>query len=84
VRFPIYSGLGTRLLKGFSVGAEMLRCAQHDMPALYLHELFGHQRFIGQVDIGGMPFDKVTQAIELLGTEVAPVVRREMANASRV
>ena len=50
---------------------------------LYQHELFGHQRFIGQVDIGGMPFDKVAQAqvIELLGTEVAPVVRREMAKA---
>lgn len=32
--------------------------------------------------IMGMPFDKVAQAIELLGTEVAPVVRREMAKAS--
>lgn len=49
---------------------------------LYQHELFGHQRFIGQIDIGGMPFAKVAQAIELLGTEVAPVVRREMAKAS--
>jgi alkanesulfonate monooxygenase SsuD/methylene tetrahydromethanopterin reductase-like flavin-dependent oxidoreductase (luciferase family) len=49
---------------------------------LYQHELFGHQRFIGQIDIGGLPFDKVAQAIELLGTEVAPVVRREMAKAS--
>jgi probable LLM family oxidoreductase len=49
---------------------------------LYQHELFGHQRFIGQIDIGGMPFDKVAQAIEPLGTEVAPVVRREMAKAS--
>jgi len=49
---------------------------------LYQHELFGHQRFIGQIDIGGMPFDKVAQAIELLGTEVAPVVHREMAKAS--
>ena len=48
---------------------------------LYQYELFGHQRFIGQIDIGGMPFDKVAQAIELLGTEAAPVVRREMAKA---
>jgi alkanesulfonate monooxygenase SsuD/methylene tetrahydromethanopterin reductase-like flavin-dependent oxidoreductase (luciferase family) len=48
---------------------------------LYQYELFGHQRFIGQVDIGGMPFDKVAQVIELLGTEVAPVVRREIAKA---
>jgi probable LLM family oxidoreductase len=50
---------------------------------LYQYELFGHQRFIGQVDIGGMPFDKVAQVIELLGTEVAPVVRREMAKADQ-
>jgi alkanesulfonate monooxygenase SsuD/methylene tetrahydromethanopterin reductase-like flavin-dependent oxidoreductase (luciferase family) len=49
---------------------------------LYQHELFGHQRFIGQVDIGGMPFDKVARTIELLGAEVAPVVRREVARAS--
>ena len=51
---------------------------------LYQYGLFGHQRFIGQVDIGGMPFDKVAQVIELLGTEVAPVVRREMAKADQV
>ena len=50
---------------------------------LYQYELFGHQRFIGQIDIGGMPFDKVAQVIELLGTEVAPVVRREMAKANQ-
>lgn len=31
---------------------------------------------------GGMPFDKVAQSIELLGTEAAPVVRREMAKAA--
>ncbi len=49
---------------------------------LYQYELFGHQRFIGQVDIGGLPFDKVAQTIELLGSEVAPVVRREVAKAS--
>lgn len=49
---------------------------------LYQYELFGHQRFIGQVDIGGMPFDKVARVIELLGTDVAPVVRRETAKAN--
>ncbi len=46
---------------------------------LYQYELFGHQRFIGQVDIGGLPFDAVAETIELLATEVAPVVRRETA-----
>ncbi len=42
------------------------------------HELFGHQRFLAQLDIGGLPFNKVAQSIELLATEVAPVVRREL------
>jgi hypothetical protein len=40
--------------------------------------LFGHQRFLAQIDIGGLPFHKVAKNIELLATEVAPVVRREM------
>ncbi|AJY75859.1 LLM class flavin-dependent oxidoreductase [Paenibacillus beijingensis] len=44
---------------------------------LHQHELFGHQRFIAQMDIGGMPFKKVAENIERLATEVAPVVRRE-------
>jgi probable LLM family oxidoreductase len=44
---------------------------------LYQRELFGHQRCIVQLDIGGLPYAKVAEAIELLGSEVAPVVRRE-------
>ena len=48
---------------------------------LYQHELFGHHAFIGQVDIGGMPFDKVAQVIGSLRNKIAPVVRREMAKA---
>ncbi|GAA3413116.1 LLM class flavin-dependent oxidoreductase [Paenibacillus hodogayensis] len=43
---------------------------------LHQHELFGHQRFIAQVDIGGIPFSKVADNIERLATEVAPAVRR--------
>ncbi|MFF2912455.1 LLM class flavin-dependent oxidoreductase [Paenibacillus sp. NPDC057934] len=46
---------------------------------LYQHELFGHNRFMTQLDIGGLPYAKVASAIELLATEVAPVVRREIA-----
>jgi alkanesulfonate monooxygenase SsuD/methylene tetrahydromethanopterin reductase-like flavin-dependent oxidoreductase (luciferase family) len=38
-------------------------------------ELFGHDRLIVQIDIGGLPFDKVASAIELLATEVAPKFR---------
>lgn len=44
---------------------------------LYQYEMFGHQRFMAQIDIGGLPYAKVAQTIELLATEVAPVVRRE-------
>lgn len=40
------------------------------------YELFGHQRFIAQIDIGGIPFHKVASGIELLAAEVIPVVRR--------
>ena len=46
---------------------------------LHQHELFGHQRFIAQMDIGGLPFSKVAASIEMLATEVAPIVRRETA-----
>jgi probable LLM family oxidoreductase len=46
---------------------------------LYQHEMFGHQRFMAQIDIGGLPYKKVAQTIELLAAEVAPVVRRETA-----
>ncbi len=44
---------------------------------LHQYELFGHHRFIAQMDIGGMPFKKVAENIERLATEVAPVIRRE-------
>ncbi|MDR7075880.1 putative LLM family oxidoreductase [Neobacillus niacini] len=40
------------------------------------HELFGHTRFLAQVDIGGLPFNKVAENIELLATEVVPVVKK--------
>jgi probable LLM family oxidoreductase len=46
---------------------------------LYQHEMFGHQRFLAQLDLGGLPYDKVAQTIELLASEVAPVIRRETA-----
>ncbi len=46
---------------------------------LQQHELFGHQRFMAQMDIGGIPYSRVAEAIEMLAIEVAPVVRRETA-----
>ena len=46
------------------------------------HELFGHKRFIVQMDIGGVPFHKVAEGIELLASEIAPIIRKETSNIS--
>ena len=43
---------------------------------LYEHELFGHTRFLAQMSLGAMPHDKILHAIELLGTKVAPEIRK--------
>ncbi|TME65104.1 MAG: LLM class flavin-dependent oxidoreductase, partial [Chloroflexi bacterium] len=45
---------------------------------LYEHELFGLDRFLIQMSVGTLPHDKVLRAIELFGTKVAPLVRREI------
>ncbi|HET6231253.1 MAG TPA: LLM class flavin-dependent oxidoreductase [Longimicrobiaceae bacterium] len=47
---------------------------------LFQHEIFRHDRFLAQLTVGVMPHAQVMRAIELLGTEVAPVVRRETAS----
>ena len=46
---------------------------------LFHHELFGHDRTLLQLGIGTVPHREVMRAIELLGTEVAPLVRAEVA-----
>ncbi|MFC8140884.1 hypothetical protein ACFUKV_03795 [Streptomyces paradoxus] len=46
------------------------------------HELFGLDRFMGQVDFGGMPSRMVHESIELFATEVAPAVRKELGPAA--
>ncbi len=43
---------------------------------LYQHELFGHQRYIGQMDFGGVPFDKLKRNIEYIGEEILPAIRK--------
>jgi alkanesulfonate monooxygenase SsuD/methylene tetrahydromethanopterin reductase-like flavin-dependent oxidoreductase (luciferase family) len=45
---------------------------------LYERELFGHQRFLAQIDIGGLPFAKVARVIELFSTVIAPFIRRKV------
>jgi hypothetical protein len=47
---------------------------------LFQHEIFGHRRFLMQFSVGTLPHAKVMRAIELFGTEVAPVVRREVGS----
>jgi probable LLM family oxidoreductase len=46
---------------------------------LFQHQLFGHDRFLAQMSVGTLPHAQALRAIELLGTEVAPVVRAEVA-----
>ena len=46
---------------------------------LFQHEHFGHGRFLMQTSLGAMPHAAVLRSIELFGTEVAPLVREELA-----
>lgn len=43
------------------------------------HRLFRNDRFLLQMAIGVMPHATIMKAIELYGTKVAPIVRREVA-----
>jgi hypothetical protein len=46
---------------------------------LFQYEIFHHQRCLLQLGLGTIGHSKVMRAIELLGTEVAPAVRTEIA-----
>ena len=48
------------------------------------HEIFGNQRFLLQTSLGAMPHADVLRSIELLGTQVAPHVRKATADSSPV
>lgn len=43
------------------------------------YEFFKHDRFLAQMALGAMPHRAVMRAIELLGTVVAPAVRRAVS-----
>jgi alkanesulfonate monooxygenase SsuD/methylene tetrahydromethanopterin reductase-like flavin-dependent oxidoreductase (luciferase family) len=49
---------------------------------LFQHEIFGHDRYLMQMDLGATPHDKVMRSIELLGTRVAPIVREHLARGT--
>ena len=46
---------------------------------LFEHELFGHSRYVGQMSVGAVSHRDVLRSMELFGTEVAPLVRAEVA-----
>ncbi|WP_337098439.1 LLM class flavin-dependent oxidoreductase [Paenibacillus sp. YIM B09110] len=43
---------------------------------LYQHELFGHQRYIAQMDFGGVSFEVLARNLELIATVILPAVRK--------
>jgi probable LLM family oxidoreductase len=51
---------------------------------LFEHELFGHDRYIAQMSVGAVAHKDVMRSIELFGTQVAPVVRAEIARRTAV
>lgn len=46
---------------------------------LWEHQVLGHDRFLAQIGLGGLPFAATAHSIELLATEILPAVRRETA-----
>ena len=46
---------------------------------LYQYELYGMQRFMAQIDFGGVPLDKVMKNIELIGNEIIPAIKKYTA-----
>jgi probable LLM family oxidoreductase len=45
---------------------------------LFEHELFGNERYVGQMSVGAVAHADVLKSIELFGTQVAPIVRAEV------
>jgi alkanesulfonate monooxygenase SsuD/methylene tetrahydromethanopterin reductase-like flavin-dependent oxidoreductase (luciferase family) len=43
---------------------------------LYQNELFGHQRYIAQMDFGGVTFENLKKNIELIATEILPAIKK--------
>jgi alkanesulfonate monooxygenase SsuD/methylene tetrahydromethanopterin reductase-like flavin-dependent oxidoreductase (luciferase family) len=62
-------------------GALLVGSAQEVIDkVMYEHSLFRHDRFLAQMDVGAVPHVDVMKSIELLGTKVAPVVRKELGS----
>lgn len=46
---------------------------------LYQYELYGMQRFMAQIDFGGVPFDKIMKNIEIIGRDIIPAIKKYTA-----
>jgi hypothetical protein len=45
----------------------------------FQYELYGQQRFMAEIDFGGVLFDKIAKNIELIATEIMPIVKKYTA-----
>lgn len=43
---------------------------------IYQYELYGQQRFMAQIDFGGVPYDKIQKNIELIATQILPAIKK--------
>lgn len=46
---------------------------------VFQHEVFNNQRYIAQLDFGGVPFVKIMENIELIGSKILPEVKKRTA-----
>jgi probable LLM family oxidoreductase len=51
---------------------------------VYIHDLFRPERYLAHISIGAVSHADVMRAIELFGTQVAPIVEREIAPGATV
>lgn len=59
-------------------GGLMVGSPQEIIDKILTHrEVLDVERYIGQIDVGSLPFAMSAQSLELYATEVAPVVRKE-------
>lgn len=47
---------------------------------LYQYEVYGMDRYIGQIDFGGVPLDKIKRTIDLFAEKVMPEVKKHTQN----
>ena len=63
-------------------GALLVGSAQEVIDKImFQYQIFRHDRFLAQFSVGTVPHDRMMRSIELFGTEVAPVIRRETGAA---